>query len=166
MLPYPRYLGRIGVLAIAPLRLQISLEAVLRTYADFLQSLFGLSIERAQNRTIEDNTWPGRTRQVRQIARFPISSQQPGKHRPALILQHAQLLIGDLHDIAVGLGSPPLLVGRYNFQSTSSGVNSINIRDDDIADGLLRTTNVAQIGNISGVIVRFDFSPGKKLAPE
>ena len=62
------------------------------------------------------------------------------------------LLGGGANDTGVGLAAPPLLFRRGQLQGPLPRVKLVDIRNNDIANRLLRAADAAQVGDVGGKI--------------
>src|SRR5260370_36493172 len=62
------------------------------------------------------------------------------------------------------LGSPPFLLGGQDFRRAPPGIQGVDVRNNDITDGLFRAADVPQVGDVSRIIRGFHLLPGEELA--
>ena len=152
LLPEFGHLHWIGILPSAALRVQIGLHEVLRAQGDVLDGLLRFCGQCPQHGAVEHHAWPRGPRDAHQIACLPSAPQQPGQQGMPLLFQFAGLLGGGANDTGVGLAAPPLLFRRGQLQGPLPRVKLVDIRNNDIANRLLRAADAAQVGDVGGKI--------------
>ena len=56
-----------------------------------------------------------------------------------------------------------MLIGGEDLHGATAGEERVHVGNDDVADGLFRAADLAQVLDVSRVVVGFDFLPGKEL---
>ena len=163
LLAKPGQLNRVGSFIGAPLCVQVSLQAVLRANADAFQALLDLAGERPEHGAVEHHSRPRGPGKADQIARFPVRPKQAGQNASPLCFQFPKLRQGSPEHIGVYLASPPLLLRRDQFDGPFARVNLVNVSDQDVANGLLRTPHLAQICGVDREVRRLNVPPGEVL---
>src|SRR5260370_14932867 len=62
------------------------------------------------------------------------------------------------------LGSPPFVLGGQDVRRAPAGIQGVDVRNNDITDGLFRAADVPQVGDVSRIIRGFQLLPGEELA--
>src|SRR5262249_41694215 len=138
-------------------------ETILGPEVHFFDRQFGVRGQSAKHWPVQHYANARGPWQANQIAGLPVRSQQAAQQGVALQLQAAQLLYCHLEHVGVWIGAPPLLVGGNHFGRATARIERVDIRNDDVADGLFRAADVAEVGDIRWVIWGFDLLPSEKL---
>ncbi len=140
-------------------------HAVLRTGQDFLNLQFDLGGQRSENWSIQIQARTRRSRQVDLVARFPIRAQQTREQPATFLFQLANPDGGDCECVCIRRSEPPLMLRPYDqwIGRALAGVERVDVGDDDVANGLLGTTDVAEVGDVRAIVAGFKFLPGEKL---
>ena len=156
--------GRVGGFSRLALRIQISLQAVLCMGCNIFHLLLHFRGECAQHFAVQSNSGTGRAGEIREIARLPIGSKQPGEQRAALLIKFAPFFDGRLDDVRIGIAAPPLLTRSQNFRGAPFCIECVNLRDNDVPNRLLGAADAPQVADIGGIVRGFNLRPIEILA--